>query len=82
MVAANPVLQGAHVVQRALVQQGIDRIESLNVRKYASTVLVEMLQGTGPSFAILQGACVFRLCLVPSCQPSLRQGTPARPGGL
>lgn len=55
MVAANPVLQGAHVVNRALVQQGVDRIEQLTVRKYATSALAEMLQGTGPSFAVLQG---------------------------
>lgn len=56
MVAANPMLQGTHVVNRALVQQGLERIEQPTVRKYASTALVEMLQGTGPSFAVLQGA--------------------------
>ena len=50
------MLQGTHVVNRALVQQGLERIEQPTVRKYASTTLVEMLQGTGPSFAVLQGA--------------------------
>ena len=56
MVAANPVLQGAHVEHRALVEQGLELVDQPTVRKYASTALAEMLQGTGPSFGLLQGA--------------------------
>ena len=56
MVAQNPVFQSSHAVNRAHVQQGLEQIEQATVRKYATGALSEMLQGTGPSFAVLKGA--------------------------
>lgn len=56
MVAANPMLQGAHVVQRALIQHGLDQMEQPTLRKLATAGLADMLQGTGPNFSLLQGA--------------------------
>ena len=72
MVAANSALQGAHVILRELIQQGLNSsITQPTIREVASKALSEMVQGTGPSFAILQGA---RPPAVPS---SLRGPVPA-----
>ena len=54
-VAANPVLQQVHVVQEYLVQQGLERIESPKLREVALATFADLLQGGGPSFAMLQG---------------------------
>ena len=70
MVAANPVLQGAHVVQRSLIQQGLDQMDQLpQVRKLATAGLADMLQGTGPNFSLLNGAPSTRINRVPAPPP-------------
>ena len=55
MVAQNPVLQQVHVVLQHLVQQGLEHIESPQLRKVALATFTDLLQGGGPSFAMLQG---------------------------
>lgn len=47
MVAANPALQGVHVVVPALIQQGLP--------EWVLPTFAEMLQGNGPTFGVLQG---------------------------
>ena len=54
-VSSNPALQGAHVIQRMLVQEGLEAVQPLSARQCASQALGEMLQGTGLSFSVLNG---------------------------
>ena len=54
-VAANPALQGAHVIMMALVKQGIEG-ETPAVRQCAVEALAEMYNGTGLSFSVLKGS--------------------------
>ena len=56
-VASNPILQSAVVIIPDLVKQGLDRIETPAQRQYATTTFTEMLQGSGPTFGLLKGAC-------------------------
>ena len=62
LVAQNPVLQQAHVINGALVVQGLNAVESPVVCQSAKETLVEMIQGNGPSFAVLKGACLTLSC--------------------
>ena len=64
----NPVLQQAHVINGALVVQGLNAVESPVVCQSAKETLVEMIQGNGPSFAVLKGAC---LTLSQQCRASI-----------
>ena len=62
LVSQNPVLQQAHVINGALVVQGLNAVESPVVCQSAKETLVEMIQGNGPSFAVLKGACLTLSC--------------------
>ena len=68
LVSQNPVLQQAHVINGALVVQGLNAVESPVVCQSAKETLVEMIQGNGPSFAVLKGAC---LTLSQQCRASI-----------
>ena len=46
-VAANPALQGAHVIVRELIQKGIDAVQQPNLRSQMTQTLDEMLGGKG-----------------------------------
>ena len=69
LVSQNPVLQQAHVINGALVVQGLNAVESPVVCQSAKETLVEMIQGNGPSFAVLKGACL--TLSQPQCRASI-----------
>ena len=54
-VAANPSLQGAHVIVRQLIQKGIDEVQQPLLRSQMTQCLDDMLQGQGVAFKALQG---------------------------
>jgi len=58
-VASNVQLQREHVIQRELIEAGVASTADARLRQKMSETFAAMLQGTGPSFSVLQGA---RLC--------------------
>ncbi|EOD25255.1 hypothetical protein EMIHUDRAFT_450495 [Emiliania huxleyi CCMP1516] len=55
-VASNVQLQREHVIQRELIEAGVASTADARLRQKMSETFAAMLQGTGPSFSVLQGA--------------------------
>ena len=61
MVAANPALQGVHVVMRDFIQQGLP--------EWILPTFAEMLQNNNPTFGVLQGETLHGILRAPTpCQ--------------